>query len=106
VRNALRVSVDRRLTVPRALRLLLGVDVHGHVLVQPVPGAGALCLVNRAAIFPGAPLGLLRCDSADAPSRARFRDAEPSRAIESNYDTTEFGAVCALPRPRVTRRLL
>ena len=59
VRNAPRVTGDGRLTVPTALRLLLGVDVHGHVLVQPVPDAGALCLLNPAALLQGAPLGLL-----------------------------------------------
>ena len=69
VRNAPRVGADGRLTVAHALRLLLGVDVGGQVLVQPVPDARALCLVNPAALFVGAPLGVLeRPDHDRGPS--------------------------------------
>lgn len=69
VRNAPRVGADGRLTVARALRFLLGVDVGDQVLVQPVPEAGALCLVNPAAVFVGAPLGVLQIhDQAGDPS--------------------------------------
>ena len=62
VRNAPRVSGDGRLTVPHPVRCLLGVDVGDQVLVQPVPEAGALCLLNPAAVLLGAPLGLLAGD--------------------------------------------
>jgi hypothetical protein len=79
VRNAPRVGADGRVTVPHALRLLLGVERGGQVLVQPVPDAGALCLLNPAAILVGAPLGVLESrDDARSPAAVSSSSVPPA----------------------------
>lgn len=69
-------------------------DGHAHVLAQPVPEAGALCLLNLAALVRGAPLGLLRRGQDRQTSQATPDAASARPRKERTMTATQAAEVC------------